>query len=377
MKTGWTFLILSLLLTNCKKPFNPDVSDSDLFMLAIEGNIVTGLNIENTIHLSKLRNLSSPPNDNPETKALVQIVSNSGEKWTLPEVSSGIYQAKLSLNNNASYQLKIQTQSNKLIESPMSQPVLTSPIDSVTWAYDAVSKRIDFFVNSHAPLQNTHYYRWNFKETWERHAWYESDYEYVNRKIVLRPYANYTYACYSNDSAHSIIIGNNSNLSQNIINAQPLTSIYSPSEKLFVRYSILVQQMGLTKQAYDFWDILKKNTELTGSLFDPQPSKMPTNLICTNDKNLQLQGFISVGNMTEYRIFVKNASLAGWPFRDETLNCSSVEKGSQSSAEAYLLQYPDYQPAYYIMGSGGFGLAPKICVDCRLTGGTTQKPIYW
>jgi hypothetical protein len=370
-------LLYSLLLAQCKKPFSLPASETDQSVIAIEGNILTGTAVENTIRLSRLRSFSSPLNENPETKALVQILSSTGEKWTLPETAKGVYQSTLSLGNNASYQLKIQTSAGKLIESPISQALLTSAIDSVTWKYDTLAKRIDFFVSSHAPSNSTRYYRWNFRETWERHAWYESDYEYVNSKIVLRPYANYTYACFSNDSAHAILIGNNANLSQNIIAAQPLTSIYSPSEKLFVRYSLLVQQMNISKEAYDFWEVLKKNTELTGTLFDPQPSKIPTNLKCTNDNNQQLIGFVSVGNLTEQRIFVKNAALPGWPFRDETLNCTPVEKSSQASAEAYLLKYPDYLPAYYIMGSGGFGLAPKICVDCRLTGGSLQKPTYW
>lgn len=370
-------LLYSLLLAQCKKPFSLPASETDQSVIAIEGNILTGTAVENTIRLSRLRSFSSPQNENPETKALVQIQSSTGEKWTLPETAKGVYQSTLSLGNNASYQLKIQTSAGKLIESPLSQPLLTSPIDSVTLKFDTLARRIDFFVSSHSTLSNTRYYRWNFRETWERHAWYESDYEYVNGKIVLRPYANYTYACFSNDSAHAILIGNNVNLSQNIIAAQPLTSIYSPSEKLFVRYSLLVQQMNISKEAYDFWEVLKKNTELTGTLFDPQPSKIPTNLKCTNDNNQQLIGFVSVGNLTEQRIFVKNAALPGWPFRDEKLNCTPVERSSQASAEAYLLKYPDYLPAYYIMGSGGFGLAPKICVDCRLTGGSLQKPAYW
>ena len=367
----------TLLLVQCKKPFTLPASDSDQSVIAIEGNIITGTGVENTIRVSRLRSFSSPLNENPETKAQVQIVSSTGEKWQLLETAKGVYQSTLSLGNSASYQLKVQTAGGKQLESPMSKPVLTAPIDSITWKYDVQAKRIDFFASTHGDANTSRYYRWNFRETWERHAWYESDYEYVNGKIVLRPYANYTYACFSYDSAHAIIIGNNSSLSQNSISAQPLTSIYSPSEKMYVRYSIQVQQMGISKEAYDFWEVLKKNTELAGTLFDPQPSKIPTNLQCTNDKNQQLIGFVSVGNLTEQRIFVKNAALPGWPFRDETLNCTPVERSSQASAEAYLLKYPDYLPAYYIMGSGGFGLAPKICVDCRLTGGSLQKPAYW
>jgi hypothetical protein len=33
-------------------------------------------------------------------------------------------------------------------------------------------------------------------------------------------------------------------------------------------------------------------------------------------------------------------------------------------------------PAYFQTGRG-LAVAPAICVDCRLQGGTTEKPPYW
>ncbi len=365
-----------LLVFSCRKPFSLPVTGTDQQVVIVEGDIVTGTNVENTFHLSRLRSLSNPDQPAPEVFAKVDIVSANGTRYRLPEVSSGVYSSSLSLDPNTSYQLQVETSSGKQLQSPLSQPMITPPIDSVTFTYNGPERIVRIFVHTHNPAGGSPYYRWTFRETWENDARYESLYDFVNGQIVLRTPAQMIYACYKEDSSHTIILADNSSQSANVISYQPVTVLNGPSDKLYVRYSILVQQYSITKEAYNYWDIQRKNTELTGTLFDPQPSKVPTNLVCTNDPQQQVLGWVSVGNRTEHRIFIRNSQVSGWPFRNEALDCDAVTRGNQASAEFYLANHPDYLPAFYITG-GGYGLAPRICVDCRLTGGTLTKPSYW
>jgi hypothetical protein len=71
-----------------------------------------------------------------------------------------------------------------------------------------------------------------------------------------------------------------------------------------------------------------------------------------------------------------NSAMNLWPSKNQDDACDSVELPSKSAAEAFLKNYPTYGVAYQI-SQGGFAVAMKQCVDCRLSGGTNQKPVFW
>jgi hypothetical protein len=251
--------------------------------------------------------------------------------------------------------------------------VNTPAIDSVTWSEDP---DVSIFVHTHDPANATPYYRWDFTETWEYRSWYDSDIEYVNGELRYRGPANQVYSCWRNKESDRILLANTLALSENRISYQPLTKVIKPDERISQRYSILVRQVGLTREAYDFWNILKKNTELTGSLFDPQPSQLPGNITCLDDPGEKVIGFVSSGRQTFKRIFIRNADLgATWPKEDEELYCREI-KGSIDEMKVALNQDTTLGPAYYITG-GGLAVAKKSCVDCLRKGGTNIKPSFW
>ena len=356
----------------CKEEFILPDTQADTSVLVVEGDIVVGGGAENLFRLTRLRNLSQQ-DESPVSGARVDIVSSNGATLRLTERSPGTYASTTPLATNPSYTLRIVAGSNTY-ETVSQSPVLSPAIDSVTWKQEDADVRV--FAHTQDPANKTRYYRWKYIETWENRAWYETYFDFVNGSIVPRPPGDQIYACWKSEEADAILIGNSKSLDKDVISFQPITTVTRPSEKMFVRYSILVRQMGLTKEAYDFWEILKKNTELTGTLFDPQPSNLPTNIRCVNDPKAKVVGYVSVGSVTEKRLFILHSALTGWPFRDESQGCSAIES-SRAQAEAFLRNNPSYLPAYFITAGGGFGVAPKTCVDCRLAGGTNVKPSFW
>jgi hypothetical protein len=83
-------------------------------------------------------------------------------------------------------------------------------------------------------------------------------------------------------------------LSQDLIFEQPLVFIPVGGQKGGVKYSILVQQFGITQDAYNYWENLKKNTELRGSIFDAQPSQLVGNIHCLQDPTEPVLGYVSL-----------------------------------------------------------------------------------
>lgn len=366
---------LLLLLSGCTKNFELPDTKPDNTVLVVEGDIKTGGVIENTFVLSRVKALFEV-NDIPETNALVEIVQQNGPRWTIPHKGKGVYSAPLNLPDNAALSLKITSADGKIYETPFQKSVLTPPIDSVTWKQELNGGDVKLYVHTRDVTNNTRNYKWTYTETWERRSWFNSLYDFVGGSIVPRDPANDVSTCYNSSNGSTYIVGNSNDLKDDVISYQPITLIEKPSEKLYVRYSILVRQIGLTKEAYDYWDILKKNTELRGTLFDPQPSRMPTNIVCTNDSKREAIGYISVGKVSEKRIFIMNSAVNLWPTRNEANPCDSYEY-PRFLAERFLSQNSNYLPAYFVTAGGGFGVAIKQCIDCRITGGVTTKPDFW
>lgn len=359
----------------CRKPFDLPVVPEDNTALIVEGDVLVGTDKTTRIQLSRLRSTSDPEQNIPESNATVLIISSNGTQYPLFEdgKGTGAYQATLSLDAASTYKVRIQAR-GKTFESRMEAVVPTPEVDSVSWRYDDDAVKV--FVHTHDPAAKTRFYRWDFKETWEHRAWYETYFDYQNGHIITRPVGDQIYSCWRNEESGSIIIGNSNDLTDDVISFQPVTMVYRPSQKMYVRYSILVRQWGLSREAYNFWSILKKNTELTGSLFDPQPSQLPSNLTCTSDLSQMVIGYVSACKVTEKRLFILNSALPAWPYRNETLGCTPKE-GPKFLMEDFLSTHPDFLPAYYITAGGGYGVAPKVCVDCRLQGGDIIKPSFW
>ena len=372
-KLAGVILILTIL-SGCTKSFELPDTKPDNSVLVVEGNIQTGGTVENTFTLSRVKALFEF-DDIPEENAKVEIKQQNGPRWLLTHKGKGIYSSTLNLPASVPLALQITTADGRIYESPFQKSTVTPEIDSVTWKQEPTGD-VRLFVHTKDPSNKTRNYKWTFSETWERRAWYQGLYEFKNGDIIPRAPDDQIYTCWNTAQAPSFIIANTNNLADDVISYQPLSVITRPSEKLYLRYSILVQQIGLSQEAYDYWEILRKNTELTGTLFDPQPSRMPTNITCTNDATREAIGFVSVGNITEKRIFIMNSEVNLWPSRNEAASCDAFEFG-KFQAERFLSQNPIYLPAYFITAGGGFGVALRQCVDCRLTGGVNIKPDFW
>ncbi len=368
----WTALLIWIVMA-CRKPFeapeNPDAGTT----LVVEGGLAVGDSADNRILLSRLQPLDDTVISRPESGATITILSNTGSSWLIPEVAPGEYRSLNTIPASNDHKLRIVTRSGRKYETPFLKTVNTPPIDSVTWQDQ---QNVDIYVHTHDPSNATPYYRWDFTETWEYRALYESYAEYRNGQLVDRTPDEMVYQCWRTRQSEKILIANTLALTENRISYQPLITIVRPEERLSVRYSILVRQYGMTREAYEFWNILRKNTELTGSLFDPQPSQLPGNITCLDDPAENVIGFICAGKQVSKRIFIRNADLAStWPREDESLFCT-VKTGLVEEMVAALGQDTTYGHAYFI-SPGGMAIAKKPCADCTRKGGTNKKPSFW
>ena len=378
--------MLIVFLFSCKKPYNPPVTSSNVSYLVVEGVINSG-NDSTIIKLSKTVNLNAQVTLNPSSGATVTVESNQNGTWPLVGDNKGNYvSAGLNLPVSAEYRLRITTADGKQYLSDFIAVKSTPPIDSI--GYTVQSGGIQLYVNSHDPANNTHYYRWDYSETWLFHAKYESQYmvDPVTEQVVQRPTDKQVYYCYANDASSNIVLNSTAKLSQDVVYQSPLTTIPFNSEKLEATYSILVRQYALTGDAYQFYLNIQKNTEQLGSIFDAQPSQLQGNIHNVANADEPVIGYLSVTNVQSKRIYLTNAILptgtvTNYPYDCEQDTARYVDKQGYNDVANILINgpYSDLPTDALFTPTGtiyGYLYSSIECTDCTLRG-TTKVPSFW
>ncbi|GAB2763784.1 hypothetical protein GCM10027275_01030 [Rhabdobacter roseus] len=366
--------LLSLLwvlysLHSCIEPFSPPEITSASSYLVVDGFLNTSAGTTSQIKLSRTQNLYENRQPWVEQQANLRVEGDQGSAYALAEVKPGTYElGGVSLAENEKYRLRIRTRDGKEYLSDYVPVVKTPPVDSVTYRVSPDRSGVQINVHTHDPTKRTRFYRWGYEETWEYHSPLYSAFEVVNKEIRLRTQDIST--CWTFLKSSRIVLGTSVKLSQDIMENVPITYVHASSGKLRVKYSILVKQYGLSQEEFEYWTAIAKTNELTGSLFDPQPSQVTGNIRCINDPKELAFGFFSVSTPQEKRIFITE-----WLGRftspcepEDTLN----EAQALETYDLILVEFPvpGSNKPFYITGSGS-------CTDCRLHGGINEKPAYW
>ncbi|CAN5535904.1 DUF4249 domain-containing protein [soil metagenome] len=380
------YCLLVLLAAGCKEKYDLPFSSPATGYLVIEGVLTTGPDSTH-IELSRTNKINATQKQY-EDKALVQVEGDDNSTQILPQTSSGVYSTALALKNTGKYRLRIKTMAGKEYLSDFAAVKTTPAIDSISWQRTADGVRL--FFNTHDPTNNTRYYLWNYLETWEFHSAFQSFLKYDSKMLpngsststvsFLDPISNLpdstVYKCWSNASSTNILIGSSVKLTNDVIYQQPFLLIPKADRRISVLYSINVKQYGLTKDAYEFLDKMKKNTEGTGSIFDPQPSQLNGNISCVSDPAEPVIGFISIASLQEKRVFISNSQVPLWGFSN--LCQEDVVKNIPDSIAVAqgVGQVPTAPLEMNGLSIVTFGASNPACVNCTLSG-SNVKPGFW
>lgn len=365
--------ILILLLAGCKERFAPPAIATATDYLVVEGLINAGQGPTN-ITLSRTAKLVDSVYFKPEQNAVVTVEGSDNSVYHLQGNGGGLYVAEqLFLNPNVTYRLHIKTIEGKEYASDYVAVKQTPEIDSISWKQDA--NGVQIYANTHDPQNNTIYYKWDYWETWEIHSSYPAGYRYVGNGTVLYAPNQNNEVCWKYDESKNIILGSSARLQSDIIHEGSLLSIPANHEKLGIRYSILVKQYALDKKAYAFYQVMKKNTESLGSIFDPQPSEVSGNIHCLTHPDEPVIGYIQASSISEKRIFIDNHQLKSWVY---PLYCDTyLVPNIKDSIDFYFPgMYLPYAAEFGFSGIEAYYSATPECVDCTLRG-SNIKPSYW
>lgn len=365
------------LAASCKQEYYPKVKSSEKSVLVVEGALNTG-DGPTTVRLTRTFKLDDTAQVQAESGAQLTVEDANGIIAALYDYGNGQYTTgQLNLNAAEKYRLHIQTADGQEYASDFVPVLQNPPIDSISWRQNEAGVHI--FVNTHNPENNTRYYRWDFEETWQLHSPIFTYLKMVDNKPVQRQLPEEQVSdCWRFNNSSTVILSTTAQLSSDVVFERPLIDIPDASEKLSLRYSVLVHQYALDKQGYEFYQLMRKNTETLGSIFDAQPTDLTGNVHALSNTTDKVIGYITAAPVRETRIFITNNDVPNWKFR---LDCSEM-KDVPNNRDSFLAYFNgQWLPVYENFSPGGdltgYGSVRPKCTDCTARGGSTEKPSYW
>jgi hypothetical protein len=241
------------------------------------------------------------------------------------------------------------------------------PIDSLyaeiinnnTYQLGKIVEGYQVYLDTHDPANECKFYRWDFMETWE-----------FTLPFLFGPNINKT--CWKSASSNKIYIQNTSSLTEDRVNRFPLNFITTETDRLQIKYSLLLRQFSLNEDEFLYWDKLKRITEEVGGLYDVVPMSIESNIFCTDSPAEKVLGYFSVSSIVSKRIFIKN-TLRGFPDFYKYCPYDTVLVGDPIpflNINYFILEEIGPFPFRYVLTT------TKGCVDCTVSG-SNQMPDYW
>jgi len=379
-KIGFHIFIL-LLIGSCIYPFDPPSQDYEN-LLVVEAFLTDGddafeVKLSRSIPINTDGNIS-------EENAQISISDNTGNMYDLYEDNPGRYLTSMDFQarTGRSYQLHIQTTDGNQYASDSVFLRETPPIDSVFYGYEervivessAKVPGLQIYVTTHDTNNNTWYYRWEFEETWEFRSRFNS--EQIWEDGMLKDREEQVNLCWKKDASTDLLVTTSKNLNEDIISEFPIVFVSNNTDRLVSKYSILLKQYALNETSYNYWKEIEKVNENLGTLFDPQPSTIESNLYNIHDENDNVLGYFDASSIQEERIFIERGGYPYFVIPDYYSDCIDTIVGYYMIPEMILQGFMlvGEVPA----GSGGvqYQLSSKPCIDCRIFG-TNVEPDYW
>lgn len=400
-------------IISCKKVYTPQLVSVSTNFLAVDGDIFSG--DSTLIRLSRTTKLTDTTQIKAELRAIVAVESDQNALYPLTEKGKGLYVLGVTtFDKNRKYRLNIKTGDGKIYQSDFVPMKITPPIDSI-YIKQTQPNEITFYADSHDGANDTRYYRFDYKDTWMYVPIYPTTYKYKDGFIsyVEQYSADDIGHCFRTSNSTELVVGSTVKLSQDVLKQQPIFSLTSASEKIAQTYVIQLREYAITKEGFEYYEKLKKNTEQIGTIFDPQPTFLTGNIRCISSPNDVVIGFISASTVSrkQFTLYRKDnpieptevnlniekinrfayapplyercmAKLAPpptvskeqgvpWGFGCPITGIDPVNIGPKSmlaSGDSLLFNNDTKAGCQY---------APKECVDCRLKGGTNIKPAYY
>ena len=372
-------LVTSALLS-CVDEYEADIHEEDSNLLVVEGTICSAE--LNKFYLSYTQDIRSSHEPRMVTGASVSVHGSDGSEYKA-QATEDYYSCWIDhLDPDVEYYLHIEAD-GEVYESEPQRPLRTEKIASVVGVQNTPDSNIDVLVTPDAPFDTdkTNYYSWSYIETWEVHPEHTT-YVYFDteRKTKVDTIGMFPERGWKNAIGSNILVEASNHYDSQHIQKLKLYDIDHSNERLYYKYSGLVQQRAITKAEYEYELAQRQATSEMGGLFTPLPSVLPTNIHCLTSHKSVI-GFIGCSlNTAKYRFFFYPHKFSvNHPYKGDTriwLKDCNIEDCLRMALQGmFLCEWEDNR----MMGGGPLNTAwaTEYQLDIRLRGAYTEEPEFW
>lgn len=378
IKNIFILLLIILAFNSCVEEFWPDINNY--------GNIVVvdGLLTNEDDPCEVRLSVSSSINDEeliPISGASVYILDDQEIETPLIETDTGIYRIpdpSFRAIVGTSYQLHILFPNGTRLESDMCKLIAPTPIDTVygliesheTLDYNHDLQGIQFYIDNHSDNKDTCNYLWNLYQTFEYRSSFNINYTWEG-EFILYPNPDSLRTCWITRQVNNIFTFSTKYLDKPILTKFPLNYVSTQRRELSIRYSLLVKQLSISDNAYEYWSELQKQNSSQDNMYTQQPIQIKGNINDVNNADNLILGYFTVAGVSEKRIYINRPGLKFY------------YKICEPDYEAMrFIQYepPHLWPIYIVRVplTGAMARATNAaCFDCREDGGSITPPVFW
>nr|WP_299173561.1 DUF4249 domain-containing protein [uncultured Allomuricauda sp.] len=379
------YLFFLIVLSSCVEPFEATTEEFES-ALVIDALITNELKYQ-TISLTRTYRFEEEPEG--ETNAIVSISGDDGEEYNFNESSPGIYVSSIMFNAkpNVNYELSITTSAGS---SYVSKPTLLTKSLAMDDLYASVVTNdqnvegVSIMVDTFDPQGESLYYRFDYEETYKIVApnWNPQDLYIVSETppilgFEIRPREEEV--CYNTVNSIKIILANTSGFIEDRLSGFQVRFIGRDDYIIGHRYSILVKQYVISREAHAFYKTLSELSGLESIFSENQPGFFNGNIVAQNDPREKVIGFFDVSAVNQERIFFNHQDF----FPDDLIpaypnDCfvtnpviSEVINGVRfNNIKFFGVPGPD-EPR-----DGPYKVVPRVCGDCTVLG-DSEIPDFW
>ena len=314
-------------------------------------------NLQESYKITVRRSGTNRQKEENISDAEVSIIDDDGKIVNFIEVEAGIYESdtnEIVGEVGKSYHLRVLLPDGTLYQSNSEEMPPPVPVDELSYEFVreevvnelsniVLEKRIKVFVaNSMPPNRQSIYYKWEVN----------GEYEFRETQALSDIYATSGagpthLTCYLSDqlSLNDIRILDGTGLDEGEAFMQEIKTI-PINYKFAFNYCVHVNQLLITKGAFEFWEQVQQISSRNGLFLDAAPGIIIGNIYNPNDPSEKVMGYFYTASIERERIFVAPDSVAS-PFspclnidpvfEEACVNCLQL-KGSRKGAPHYWPQ---------------------------------------